>query len=135
MIAPVVMLSQPSCGVEVTVGVNVSVGVMVSVGVSVTVAVDVIVGTSVGVLLGKGVIVTTSPLNVAVGVAEETVAVAVAVGVSEGTVVPGVVGTLEVGALGVRVGRSSRSKNPMMVRALEEAIVRELIGRRFNIGL
>ena len=110
MIEPVEILLQPGTAVEVTVGVKVRVGVRVSVGVSVTVAVRVNVGTSVGVLLGKGVIVTTSPTKVAVGVCEATVAVAVAVGVLEGTPVPGVVGAPTVGELGVRVGRSSRSK-------------------------
>ena len=109
-IEPVEILLKPGTAVEVAVGVKVRVGVTVSVGVSVTVAVRVSVGTSVGVLLGRGVIVTTSPENVAVGVCEATVAVAVAVGVSEGRTVPGVVGAPTVGELGVRVGRSSRSK-------------------------
>ena len=81
MMELVEILLQPGIAVEVTVGVKVRVGVIVSVGVSVTVAVRVSVGKNVGVLLGKGVIVTTTPTDVAVGVCEATVAVAVAVGV------------------------------------------------------
>jgi hypothetical protein len=109
MMEPVEILLQPGTAVEVTVGVKVRVGVTVSVGVSVTVAVRVNVGTSEGVLLGKGVIVTTSPIRVAVGVCEETVAVAVAVGVREGITVPGVVGTPGVVGMGVLVLKVSRS--------------------------
>ena len=48
-IEPVVMLSHPGFGVEVTVGVNVRVGVNVSVGVEVTVGVEVAVGIRDGV--------------------------------------------------------------------------------------
>ena len=109
MIELVEMLLQPGTAVEVTVGVKVRVGVKVSVGVSVTVAVRVSVGTSEGVLLGKGVIVTTWPIKVAVGVCEATVAVAVAVGVLEGIPVPGVVGGPTVGGLDVLVLKVSRS--------------------------
>lgn len=91
-------------------GVDVPVGVGVDVASGVLVAVGELGGIKVGVLLGRGVIVTTWTRPVAVGVADSTVAVAVAVGVSEGTVVPGVVGAPEVAVFGARVGRSSRSR-------------------------
>ena len=109
MIEPVEILLQPGTGVDVAVGVKVRVGVRVSVGVSVTVAVRVSVGTSEGVLLGKGVMVTTWPTDVAVGVCEATVAVAVAVGVLEGITVPGVGEGPTVGGLDVLVLKVSRS--------------------------
>lgn len=132
MSEPVVILSQPGIAVGVTVGVNVRVGVNVSVGVEVAVAVGVIVGTSVGVLLGKGVIVTTSPTNVAVGVSDATVAVAV--GVSVDRMVPVIVGMLEPGVFDA-LGKVSRSRKPKIVRALDDVMVREPIGIRFTMGL
>ena len=90
MSGPVVMLSHPGMAVGVMVGVKVKVGVAVSVGVKVTVGVDVIVGISVGVFVGNGVIVITSPENVAVGVLVPVI-------VSVGRTVPGKVVRVTVG--------------------------------------
>jgi len=132
LIEPAVMVSQPVTDVEVTVGVKSGVDVSVSVGRGVSVPVGVREGINVGVLLGKGVIVTTAPTPVTVGVAEG--AVAVAAGVSEGTVVTAEVGKGEVGVFGALGVISSRSKKPKIVLALDEEIVRELIGTRFTIG-
>lgn len=135
-IDPVVMLPHPGTAVGVRVGVKVRVGVNVSVGVAEEVAVCVIVGTNVGVLLGRGVIVITSPGTVAVGVNDATVAVVVGVNVNVlvGKIVPVDVGPLEPGVLD-GVVKFSRSTKPKIVRVLEEVIVREPIGIRLTIGL
>ena len=117
-------------------GVDVLVGVVVEVGVAVLVAVEVLVGIKVGVLLGRGVIVTTWTGTVDVGVADTTVAVAVAVDVNVlvGKIVPVDVGPLEPGVLD-GVVKFSRSTIPAIVRVLEEVKVREPIGIRLTIGL
>jgi hypothetical protein len=136
LIAPVVMLAHPGTGVEVEVGVNVIVAVKVMVGVRVSVKVGVIVGVSVGVVLGKGVNVIKSPPGcVAVGVSDGPVGIKV--GVLEGTAVAGTVGAavLVEPVVGTTLFPEFISRIPSIVRALEEVIVRELIGSRVTIGL
>lgn len=117
-----VIFPQPVTGVEVMVGVVVTVGVLVGVK----------VGTRVCVLVGRGVKVTITTGTVAVEV--EVGTVAVAVGVLEGAIDVNV----DVGAgpdVLVANPLESSSKIPRIVRALEEVMVRELIGIKLSIGL
>ena len=136
LIDPAKMLPQPGTGVEVLVGVKVIVGVKVVVEVRVAVKVGVIVGVSVIVLLGKGVNVINSPAgSVAVGVFEGLVGFAV--DVSEGKAVDGsvAVDVLNEPVVGTTLFPDVKSRIPRIVRALEEVMVRELMGISVIIGL
>ena len=134
LIVPARMFPQPGTGVEVEVGVKVMVGVKVTVGVEVCVRVGVIVGVFVTVLLGNGVNVTRSPPG-SVGVGVFVGPLGIDVGVSVGAAVKVAAGVLVGPVVGTTLFPVVMSRIPRMVRALDEVIVRELIGISVSIGL